>query len=283
MKINKNVLLKVLDGHVYERTLYVYSLLLFISILCSAMPAFGNGAIWSPSSPSGVPRPIHDKDLLLVKEHVVMRFIEWDVNATFWIENPTKKDISVTMGFPIEYESYVDHSSESLDEYASQLLGKFRITVNGNEIKARVTKNYEDDYPVLFNWEMIFPANETTQFNVSYPIYGGHSGGARDNANEEKIFFSYVTHTGSYWAKPIGIATFEYCDPKSPLLKEPSLKQVSLANNGRSKVTRSLSLSPRPFRVDKERNCIVWERKNWSPEAGKDDIRIEYITKTEHN
>ena len=40
------------------------------------------------------------------------------------------------------------------------------------------------------------------------------------------------------------------------------------------------SVKPEPYEIDKERGCVVWNRSNWTPAKGVDDIEVGKTIRT---
>ena len=244
----------------------------FMVLLCLFLlhgNARGNGAAWSSGVASAPPRPLKQNDLLLIKEHVV--FKNGEVEARFWVKNPTKNQIHVTMGFPLEYKSYVQDKA-GMEEYTKQLLDKFDVKVNGEAVEARLTKDMTNDYPIVINWEMNYPPQKVTEFAVSYPMHSSRGGSDNPGIGSDwSESFRYITHTGSYWAGPIKEALFEYCDKGASVLQQnPSGHEQYWSDGGNKRIWASVNISPSPYRM--KDGCVVWERKDWIPTQ---DIAIE--------
>ncbi len=251
---------------------FAFALTFSIVLLCLFLlpgNARGNGAAWSSGVASAPPRPLKQNDLLLIKEHVV--FKDGDVEARFWVNNPTKKQIHVTMGFPLEYKSYVQDKAR-VQEYTKQLLDKFDVEVDGEDVEARLTNDMTNDYPIVINWEMDYPSQTVTEFAVSYPMHSSQGGSDNPGIGSDwSQSFRYITHTGAYWAGPIKEALFEYCDKGAPLLqRSPSGHEQYWSDGGNKETWASVNVSPSPYRL--KDGCVIWERRDWTPTQ---DIAIE--------
>lgn len=256
---------------------FIFGLVFVSFLVCFSQETKANGAVWNPAPISGSPRPVKQDELILNKEHVF--FKDDQVNANFWVFNPTKNSKSVTMGFPLEYREYMKQSqglTEGIEGYVKELLNNFKITVNGQVVPAQLTQNLKNDYPIVINWEMVFLAEKITEFTVQYPMrWANQSGDNPGIGSEWSRSFSYITHTGAYWAQPIKEAIFEYCDEGASFLMEyPSGEYEEWKNNGWSVEHESVGVNPKPTKLDWDTTCIKWEMKNWTPQKGKDDIGI---------
>ena len=78
-------------------------------ILFSAFLAHADGLGLNPGAIGTTPGPLKCHDLILIKEKVVATKhdeFKLEVNADFWVSNPTDKDIEVMMGFPLTITGY---------------------------------------------------------------------------------------------------------------------------------------------------------------------------------
>lgn len=247
----------------------VCSLVLLIN-LCFASSAAGNGVGWDIGSVTTTPHPVKQDNLILQREHVSFGK---NVKAHYWIFNPTQKKITVTMGFPIGLINLMGDAQEKaafIRDYAKKFSDSFLIKIRGEKAKTSLLVNPGNEYPIVFTWQMTFPSGVITEYEAEYPLewYGTHPDGGTDY-----IGFTYITHTGSYWAQPIGEATFEYCAKEmvEEMMKVPSGEYWL---DYQTEYHVEWNVKPQPYQIDKKRGCIVWRRSKWSPKKGTDDIAI---------
>ena len=86
---------------------------------------------------------------------------------------------------------------------------------------------------------------------------------------------TYITHTGSHWAAPIGHAQIEWCDKlarayihKGHDWTRHSEENLELCDH------HSVEISPTSYEKDQESGCIRWEFHDWTPQREIDDILI---------
>ena len=117
------------------------TLLLSIALIFIPHLVFGNGAVWNEGFHGGVPGPIKQLELYLEREHVL---INDRVVAIFWVKNPTTKDITTAMGFPLigKMDSWAAEN-ETIPENVP-----VTVTVNDKSVTHSVnTKNKK--YPLV--------------------------------------------------------------------------------------------------------------------------------------
>ncbi len=253
----------------------ISSLFFSVALLCIHDIARANGAAWSPAIPTGTPGPLQQTELFLEKEHVTIK--EGKIEARFWVHNPSNKDITLLMGFPI----YAIYRKDDLGyqfiqgRIANDDL-KFRVTSNGSQLTTRSVVDFENTdnkYPIVYTWDITYPANKTVMFTVEYNYFPSESD---DSLTIIRSIF-YVTHTGAFWAKPIKSAIFEYCNPEfADFIRHNNESLRSWIDNGDASLEVKLNLNPKPYSVDMNTNCIVWQRKNWKPVQKSDDLIIGY-------
>lgn len=271
----------------------------FASVLIFlAQIVFANGAVWNYGSIPGTPGPIKSKDLVLLKEHVLFDDNpgigkKTRVFAEFWVYNPTEKDIHVTMGFPLKYDE-ATLQSQSRGSFVDDFSKKFIVEINDVKATSKPLVDGAGQYTIVYTWEMTFPGMKTTKYTVEYPLtislramdHGGDEESSR-SGSEESRSFTYITHTGAYWAKPITNATFEYCSDHLVrlMLRAPS-GEISTEEKTRrenilevSTVADGWSVKPRPYEINTDEGCVVWTRQNWTPRNPEDDI----IVSTHHS
>lgn len=240
-----------------------------------ASASHANGAAFNPGAASSPPRPVKQSDLYLNKEEVL--FEQGKVSAIFWVINPTDEDIKIGMGFPLEYRE----NGRNYSSYIDDVYDRFSVYVNGVKAPAGLSKNLEGDYPIIILWDMTYQANAETVFKVEYPMLPKEeSGDIPGVGSQDSWDFKYITHTGAYWARPIVKATFRFCDRDFVVqaTKHREGSYVEWGNGGWSYEEGDFSISPKPYAVDSENSCIVWERSNWVPQKNVDDISV-YIRK----
>ena len=235
---------------------------------------WANGAAFHPAPATGIPYPVEQPDLILDREEVIFRYD--NVDAQFWIRNPTDTDITVYMGFPLGLrkpgsQPYPGHNLKILRTTT-------QLTVEGTAVPFTVEYHAEGDYSEIYQWKMTFPAGKTTHYRLRYPLQ--HTVTMSDGIGDDTLF-EYVTHTGAFWAKPIGRARFLYCNPVLENL--PAMKQESDGSLGwhywdefDQYMHETLEIRPRPFSFDKEMRCIEWTRTNWTPQKDVDDLQVKW-------
>ena len=266
--------------------------IIFISsLLFLTRSANANGAAWNPGNISGAPGPIKQNDLILLKEYVLFDDDSNDqdktVSAQFWIYNPTNKDIKITMGFPLYYNEIAERTSDNKyhEEYIQNFTNNFEVEVDDEKVNATPIANAIGPYTVVYTWEMSFPPMKTTEYSVEYPLAvsdrGADYGTDEDDTvggSKQTRSFTYITHTGAYWAKPIHEATFEYCS--ASLIKfmgsapDGETSEVRETAQTYYSQRRGWTVNPKPYEIDNEDHCIVWKRQDWLPKKKVDDIKV---------
>lgn len=304
------------------KTAFLSGLVLLFGTMLLSHNAYSNGAAWNPGNISGTPGPIKQNDLILQKEYVIFddspNKEEGTVTAEFWIYNPTNKEITVTMGFPLDYSERATASGWPIKEknserytiksigiggegtgaspeederskYIEDFKDKFDVSVDGNKVTATSSGKGTGVYNTVYTWDMTFPPMKTTQYTVKYPMTVSdkgqdHGEGDSDGGSEGSHSFTYITHTGAYWAKPIGDATFEYCSEKlikfilsAPTGEISEVRETALTYDSH---TEGWSIKPKPYDINNEKGCIVWRRQNWLPKKYDDDIQVSTYIKT---
>ncbi|MEM1349208.1 MAG: hypothetical protein AAGI01_11675 [Myxococcota bacterium] len=249
--------------------------------------ALANGAAWEDAPSVGLPGPVKETRLRLLEEAVT--FERGVVRATFRVGNPTKEDVTLDVGFPVRIpqtlggfppkdpRELLEHGDLSdpaaLATFAAEKLSP-KVAVDGEAARAKILTNPKNvDYPVTYVWPMTVKAKSEAVFTVAYPlVYSWYE----SDFGEVRMTHTYITHTGSFWATPIGRATFEFCDDrlmKSVLGLEPGTHWVGDEATTAWEVTHHIK--PKPTRVDTKRGCIIWERRRWRPKKNKDDLLVE--------
>ncbi len=238
---------------------------------------FANGAAGWEVDRTGTPGPIKQNDLILEREHVVFDKKDLSKNegeslvkARFWIRNPTSKDITVKMGFPVNRKG--DMADMSGNWESKELLENFHLKINGKKTPTDSNVFKHGEYRIVHTWEMTFAADSVTQYAVEYPLI--ESGNQADVIGSSSTF-EYITHTGSFWAQPIQKATFEYCSDRLFQRLSPDHKTPAYYwSEPTVQIELILEVRPTPDEFDRKRNCIVWNRENWTPKKDSDDIRV---------
>lgn len=242
--------------------------LALLVLLAAASPARGNAynVTWNPTT--GGARPVDSEHLVLERESVV--FAEGRVDATFRIRNTSDEAVTTDMGFPL-----ADDDPNSVEAYRERSFTGVHVLVDGEPVDWTLKKDLEGDYPVALAWSMTFPAGAITRLRVQHPLRYRWNYGEATEADHD-IHFDYVTHTGAYWAEPIGRATFRFCDERV-MRWIARFSSDSTWWNEELDETLSVSweVSPEPTRIDRDRGCIVWERTDWVPEKDADDLSID--------
>lgn len=246
-------------------------LICVITLSASSSSVMANGAVFELGSESSSPMPVKQGELYLKNEHVV--FKDNKVVARFWVQNPSNKDISVQMGFPLSH-GYKSEDRPTKDEvkisFLEKISAKVKITSNGKSFPLTMNEQDKGSYRVTFLWEMSFPAEKLTEFTVEYPMdrTWGSGDGIGDNSS-----FIYITHTGASWARPIEEAVFEYHD-RDLVDFITSFYPGDWWENEDTQLEIKYVVSPQPFKLDLDEGKIVWRRINWVPRKNKDDIRV---------
>jgi len=251
-------------------------------IATMALPsvANANGIEWSLGVAGSQPGPVRQSALYLEEEHVAMD--ESKVTAVFQVMNPSNQDIKTQMGFPIKR-----HLGSGLESDYSNMFGpeaqheclpdlEVEVLVNEQRVSTTFTCNPNGDYPTVINWMMSYPANKMTRFTVKYPHFGSSLGGGEGFTVNDTKNWSYIVHTGSYWAKPIGKAHFEFCgEPVKTYCKDPNGITTWDADGSTQYSKRMAFIRPQHSFVDCKSSCIIWNRSNWTP-LKTDDIEVAY-------
>lgn len=252
-----------------------YSLILLIFALAIKINlpdfAMANGAAWSPGVQTGTPHPVQQNDLILEKEHVLIK--DGKITAKFWVYNPKNVDIKILIGFPVVGHREDLMSFEILKEH---LLGdalEFSVTSDKQKLDTELLTDFKNEYPIVYTWEMAFPAKKTTEFTVEYK-YLPEEG--TDGATIGSHSINYITHTGSFWAAPIMTAKFKYCNAEVVdfFNNYDNGKFSGWIDNGDAELTFEATFYPEPYVIDLNKKCIIWQRENWKPKAQIDDIKI---------
>jgi hypothetical protein len=263
--------------------------IIFIAVFLFPTTIFANGAAWMAGLSGSTPGPVKQNVLYLEEEHVTME--KDGVIATFHVVNPSKKDITLIMGFPFKI-SIQDSSDRSSKEFnscediwidSSNIENEIGVAIDGKDVSFKLNCRNKGDYPVVINWTMTFPAGRKTAFTVTYPLIA--EGPAMDvpGLGQEIIqTWSYIVHTGAFWSRPIGKAQFEFCgEPALLKCEDPkSSSSTKWSADGFGKNLRAVKgIKPTPSSIDCENKCIIWERKNWVPQK-KDNISVTMKTET---
>lgn len=251
-------------------------------LLCLTNAAKANGAVWNPGTIGGSLGPVKQSDLVLTKEHVTfyddVNYNTPHVAAHFRIFNPTKTNLAVTMGFPIDYsEALRKWGEQSERQYVEYFTKEFNVRVNGEKVPVRQSKDASGVYSLVFLWDILFPQQKTIEISVEYPFKASEHGADGEDSSSYERVFRYITHTGAYWAKPIQQATFEYCSDNFMSIMLDSPSGSSSKPEDIAKTTwRDVSwwVKPKPYNVDRAAKCIIWKRSNWTPVKGADDIEV---------
>lgn len=264
----------------------VICILVILIMIFTVRHAYANGAVWNPGTITGTPGPVKQSALILEEERVDIEngtnHIERIVTAWFKVRNPTKKPITVIMGFPIDYSNVQKKGDEG---YLGSFVGKVNVKVDGEQKSPVVKHDLGKNYSAVILWNMTFPPGRSTEFEVTYPARMDED--ARDEPDYETggggstsiRVFRYITHTGAFWAGPIGKATINYCDKYiSPdLYNEEHHASFEWSEDGQEErsVVWDFDMKPKPYHVDIEKRCIVWNREQWVPKKPDDDIEIK--------
>ncbi|MSS70397.1 MAG: hypothetical protein EXS64_02805 [Candidatus Latescibacteria bacterium] len=158
--------------------------------------------------------PIRSTEIQLVNEDVnvhahVKKVVgyEWPddatVSATLRFRNPTDKDVSLLIGFPIDKMFGNPKDPEEGGNYQVEKLN-FRADADGQTVKPRIfeDKNLER---LWYVWEQTFPAKKLISIKHSYWLYWGGNHIAPESFNVR--YFQYILTTGSLWHGNIERAT----------------------------------------------------------------------------
>lgn len=252
-----------------------------LALLCVPAAALANGAAWGDHPATGQPGPLKETRLELEREHVT--FKDGRASASFWIKNPTAEAITVKIGFPVRFPTTEGGAAiergqtSSMDAAGVKAFAekhmKPTLTAHGKPAAVAIEAQAQHKtYPVTYTWTMTFPPGKTSPFVVSYPmVYSWFDSDFGDRA----LTYEYITHTGGFWAKPIGQATFEFCDDR--LIKAMTAMRPGtyyLGDRGQRHVSIKHTIHPADGKLDSKRGCVVWTRKQWTPRAGVDDLSI---------
>lgn len=242
--------------------------------------AIANGIEWSSGVAGSHPGPVKQSALYLEQEHVAMD--KSKVTAVFQVMNPTKQDIKTKMGFPLKRFMAAGREDDYIATFGSEHFQEclpddgVEVLVNGKKVPTTVTCASTGDYSTVINWTMSYLANQVTQFTVKYPHSGSMLGGGEGSNFSDRRYWSYIVHTGAYWAKPIGKAQFEFCgEPVKTYCKDPNGITTWDADGSTQYIKRIISIKPKHSLVDCSSNCIKWQKINWIPNKA-DDIEVAY-------
>lgn len=252
-----------------RKTSSILLLLLLLLLAASSAPALANSASWSYAENGGTPGPVRSDHLVLEKEEVV--FADGVVRATFWVKNTHSEDVTTQMGFPSSMKGKVDKGGieHPLDPASSEIV----VTRDGEPIESALTTQRRSDYQRVIAWSMTFPAKKTTRLVVEHPLFYD-SIQYEVTGLQADIRFDYITHTGAYWAKPIGEATFKFCDEKiMGLIGRFKGKTSVWSEDLGTRYDVRWRATPTPTKVT--RKCVIWTRKKFKPKRGEDDLSIE--------
>ena len=250
-------------------------LLICISLLwLIEKPIYANGAVATSGAFGSVPGPIVKTPLVLQKEIVIIG--NETVEGQYCVYNPTDDPIHVTIGFPVASlisENATPDAQKYENLYISEVvLPKFVAKVGDTSFPVRrATELQSIDNPLVFAWDMSFPPRVVTQLSFNYPMIPEMYAGDNDG---ERISYEYITHTGSYWAAPIGEATIILRVSRIVNLIRSYSPGYYWAAPGYARIEVEWSLSPLPYEFSGDGNAIVWHRRNWSPQKGIDDIKV---------
>lgn len=264
-----------------------YSVIAAIALLSlgTVPQVLANGAAWNPGTTAGLPGPVQQSDLVLEEEFVDIgrgkNHVERIVSATFRVKNPTNREISTVMGFPVDYKEYVERGGEG---FLAHFAKSVSVMVDGRAIPLSVSKDKGNAYSAVIMWSMSFAARKYTEFKVEYPVRVSDKGADNPDyatgggGSDSTITFRYITHTGAYWAGDIGKAVFRYCDTNidDRIYREPHVSKKEWNAEGTSLETAywDLDVKPQPYTIDAENKCILWERTKWKPRKPQDDIEL---------
>ncbi len=262
------------DGMNSKRRTIVLSMSIIVALgelLAVARIAHANGAVWAIGADSGTPGPMKQSELYLEKEHVI--FKGKHVDARFWIVNPSASPITVLMGFPVntrQAAKYFENPEKA--RLLSQITTGFAVESEGHLFHASMDESKSEYYGVVFTWEMTFASEKTTEVRISYPLVA-----ESDNADGfgAHYTFTYLTHTGGFWSRPIGDVLIEFHDrPFVDFLTSYFPGTWLLRGTKATLVNIDYEIRPQPYSIDQERGVISWHRTNWTPKRLLDDIRI---------
>ena len=234
--------------------------------VCSANPSGINssGIRFEPI------QPVKNEDVIMSEEFVRINFdtkkfdpfITWPMamgHGIYTLENTSDKNLELDIFFPVSRRP--EHLSKEFKE-------NFTVRIGNKDIPFKIESDENSKYRSYLLWKVAFKAREKVVMDVHFPIFPKFI--SEDNTQYYTTYFKYFTHTGSYWKKPIGKARFEYCDDH---LVEV-LKGKDVLEYACTKATRIYKITPEPYTIDRKRSCIVWERKNWTPKEGVDDLSV---------
>lgn len=251
-----------------------------VTMIAFPSAAIANGIEWSLGVAGAQPGPVKQSALYLDEEYVVMD--ESKVTAVFQVMNPSKHDIKTKMGFPLNRFMAAGREDDYAKTFGPENFREclpnddVEVLVNGQKVSTTVTCAPKGDYSTVINWTMSYPANKVTQFTVKYPHSGSSLGGGEGSHVSDTKYWSYIVHTGAFWAKPIGKAQFQFCgEPVKSYCKDPSGITTWDADGSRQYNKRVVSIKPKHTLVDCKSNCIIWNRSNWTP-VKADDIDVAY-------
>jgi hypothetical protein len=249
--------------------------------------ALANGAAWKWPLPPGTPGPVRQPGLLLEKEEVLFR--DGKGFATFWVRNETDRLIDTPMGFPLavslthaerlrDPEGRARTAPEDVQPARVEALRRsIAVEVEGKRVATRLSYHEGGDYELVVGWRMTYPARAKTKFAVTFPLRLAweSSGGTPPLPNTcTHIAFKYITHTGAYWGKPIGEATFRFCDARMMQLHREMPDGREWTHDGWTYGDIKWTIRPAPFTVDRAGGCIAWQRASWTPVRDKDDLVV---------
>lgn len=251
-----------------------------VAVLACPAGAGANGIEWSIGYSGTQPGPVKQSDLYLDEEHVVMTPDK--LKADFWVMNPSDRDIKIQMGFPIKglfaggrqnpygEKNELKELPECLDKK------EVRVLVDGKSVPVSVTCPKKGDYSTVIKWSMTYQAGAKTHFSVEHPQKGSSTGGGEGTSYSDTTYWSYIVHTGAYWARPIGKARLEFCGPPvATYCKDPKGTRTWDTDGLRHYDKTLSSVKPQQTSTDCEKSCLVWERTNWVP-TKNDDIEVSY-------
>lgn len=147
------------------------------------------------------------------------------VSAILRFKNPTGKDVTLLIGFPIDKQFA---NSEDGDYILAEKLN-FHVEVNGQVVKPRI---FVDDKQkrLWYVWEQKFPANRTIHIKHTYWLYWGGDHIPPDIYNIR--YFQYILSTGALWADSIEKATvtIHFDEPLEPKFYYSLLKPNEKSN-----------------------------------------------------
>jgi len=236
------------------------SLLIFCLLTGLSTQALANDAVFGGTAADLV--PIKEKNLKMASEDIEIIEMapskEWDglrhwqINATYTFENPTKKEISATFGFP---EMACDEEGDCNTKGDSRFtFHNMKTSVDGKQVKVSVGKVDKDskwapELGQVHMFKVTIPAGKKVEVVHNYQM--GTSGSSMQDE-----WVSYVTKTGSLWNGPIGSAKFTI-----KLLRRPWGFSYPADYKLKSYETEK----------DGKHTSIVFAMKNWVP---KQDLNL---------